>query len=1323
LTCYLHGPSATGSVVRRTGDRGTDAEDVLIGIEWIMTRARAGLAICFGLFGITAMTLLFRAAFESLAGRDVCLGLFLAGSFLWIGLGAVLAGNLGRSGGLEKIRELLLVGCIPTSYLQYGLIRLLWNLAGVGAEVSTASMPFYLLVLPVLVTAPLGLLMGLLWATLSRSAETPVGTLYGFEALGGAVGGLGTTLLLNRGVETPSIFLIVATLVCLSAVWSSLTKSIERPRWITRTVATLCLLAVLAGLGLRVDESLAQRLREDTWNRAVPDGQFEGQFQTLRATYLYGTDEDRWVVVRGNGVYETVSDSPEAGRVVAMALAQNFMAQRVLVIGDGLAVCRGFLKSANVTAVDWAATDPDYAQAVLDRLPESLQIADERFHCLTDDPETILSNTAEPYDVVVLNLPGPFNGSFHQLASVDFFGQVKEKLSSLGLVVFGVVNDGQPIASDRPAYQAAWIKGTLDTVFSRTIIVPQDDGTFVLGADTSYLEISPVTLETRFSLLQNAGEIFLPESLSSVYQPDRMLAALEAYDRTDLPERGLVNTDIRPYHYLAGLQPFIRPWRLSLTRPAHLFARGGLTLAILPIALLALLRTIYVVRTAPRAGRWVDPVHCSAVVSNIRLTSGLLAFASLSTFVLLIYAFQIHFGSLFSELGLLAALFAFGAALGTFGAQWMVSRQQRTDSSSLFSILCALAILLGLHAGCLIGAGFWIEQPWPQSTFVLWLGVAGVFFGGALALGASALRVGSGDIRERSIGIENVTALGAAAGVAVVTLLLLPLLGFGATLHVIAVVVLAGTIGAAATYYRSLHPGPGVIPHRVLTPLGYGLFGVAACVIIGSHVLAQREQSQAKSLDTLAIEDWAQGRKVSAKTVTLGETANEVTYHEVREDSQLKGYIFRSEDFTGTVYGYGGPMSIIAFADPNGKLIDFRITRSRETPRYIRRISDWMSSLKGATVFGPEPVAGVDVVSGATLSCDAILDLLGGAGPRFASTVLAQGQTAKATGQHWMHSINWPVVCWLMSLPLAIVAIFHGRLWSRIVVLAYTVGAGGFWLNRQFSTDQVTRLLKGDGLLDGSIGSLCLLLGVPLLIVLFGNLYCGYLCPFGALQELIGFVIPKRFKPKLSLAAIGVGRFVKYALLFVLVVAVFIIGSKRFLDVDPLTSFFNPQFWLEGPWTNAALIIALVVLAGGLLVTRLWCRYLCPTGAFLSLLNLGGWLRNLLPAKKFGRCEFGLGGRDHLDCIYCDRCRYNSALVPARGDVTTPKGTSNLASWLFLIIVVALAVSVVTPTFREPPKTVSPETTAIEPEDNTRSTAPMAEREPSQRRRRRGRER
>jgi len=122
-------------------------------------------------------------------------------------------------------------------------------------------------------------------------------------------------------------------------------------------------------------------------------------------------------------------------------------------------------------------------------------------------------------------------------------------------------------------------------------------------------------------------------------------------------------------------------------------------------------------------------------------------------------------------------------------------------------------------------------------------------------------------------------------------------------------------------------------------------------------------------------------------------------------------------------------------------------------------------------------------------------------------------------------------------------------------------------------------------------------------------------------------------------------RFIKYLVLAVLVVGFFIVRDRRTLVGDPLTSVFALRLgWSRWPaWLPAVAGIALI---GSLFYVRFWCRYLCPTGAFLSLLNRVRLLRRWHPPKRFGNCEFGLTTWDHLDCIYCDRCRHRGRSIP-----------------------------------------------------------------------------
>jgi len=176
-------------------------------------------------------------------------------------------------------------------------------------------------------------------------------------------------------------------------------------------------------------------------------------------------------------------------------------------------------------------------------------------------------------------------------------------------------------------------------------------------------------------------------------------------------------------------------------------------------------------------------------------------------------------------------------------------------------------------------------------------------------------------------------------------------------------------------------------------------------------------------------------------------------------------------------------------------------------------------------------------------------------------------------------------------------------------------------------------------------GAFFLVVGIPLLVLMFGNIYCGYICPFGAAQELLSYVVPSRFKRPSPREKMRKARFVKYVVLFVFVMVFFLSRNRTTLAADPLISFFNLRFSIYD-FQSVILWIIGIGLLGSLFYTRFWCRYLCPAGAFLSLFNNVIVLKRFLPVKKFGKCGFGLTAKDNMDCIYCDKCRYETMSVP-----------------------------------------------------------------------------
>jgi hypothetical protein len=82
-------------------------------------------------------------------------------------------------------------------------------------------------------------------------------------------------------------------------------------------------------------------------------------------------------------------------------------------------------------------------------------------------------------------------------------------------------------------------------------------------------------------------------------------------------------------------------------------------------------------------------------------------------------------------------------------------------------------------------------------------------------------------------------------------------------------------------------------------------------------------------------------------------------------------------------------------------------------------------------------------------------------------------------------------------------------------------------------------------------------------------------------------------------------------------------------------------------------------------------------GAFLSLLNNVALLKRYVPAKRFDRCEFGLTAGDNMDCIYCDRCRYEPRPALKKEYLPRPEYTpAKLLSRYLVVGVVVVAVFV-----------------------------------------------
>lgn len=136
------------------------------------------------------------------------------------------------------------------------------------------------------------------------------------------------------------------------------------------------------------------------------------------------------------------------------------------------------------------------------------------------------------------------------------------------------------------------------------------------------------------------------------------------------------------------------------------------------------------------------------------------------------------------------------------------------------------------------------------------------------------------------------------------------------------------------------------------------------------------------------------------------------------------------------------------------------------------------------------------------------------------------------------------------------------------------------------------------------ISSVILMSLVFLLALLFGPVFCGWICPFGAFQEWLGKIgkrlFKKRYNQFIPAKLDRVLRYLRYGVLVWVLTVTAVSGALLFANLDPYHALF--KFW-TGTVALPALILLVVITIGALFLERPWCKYACPYGALLGLFN------------------------------------------------------------------------------------------------------------------------
>lgn len=218
--------------------------------------------------------------------------------------------------------------------------------------------------------------------------------------------------------------------------------------------------------------------------------------------------------------------------------------------------------------------------------------------------------------------------------------------------------------------------------------------------------------------------------------------------------------------------------------------------------------------------------------------------------------------------------------------------------------------------------------------------------------------------------------------------------------------------------------------------------------------------------------------------------------------------------------------------------------------------------------------------------------------------------------------------------------LFHKDKFSRKIRYLFLILSTlmGFLVFAPMFPIQLQLILLGEvGLLGAPLGiALVALVLFILFTILFGRIFCGYLCPIGVIQELL-YLLPTPKKNITSKKYIIIFRII-FFLFFVSLASLFSINTLYYLGI---ASFFNLKI------SSIFSIVFVILLLISISVYRPFCRLFCPYGVFLSLAARISIikLRRNSDCIDCGKCEevcpTNEADRDDLkqECYMCNRCK------------------------------------------------------------------------------------
>ncbi len=715
---------------------------------WRLELRGALPAVLLGFLATAFQIYLLREFVVHFYGNELTFGFVLGAWLLWGGIGSLAGPKLGlRPARLPR----LYAGTIVLFFAGLVLLRFSHRLLGSLPAELTGLVPavVFALILALLVSFPLGLAF-VLNAVLFKGDAPRV---YLLESLGAATAGLTVYLFLIPFLSNWGGAAAVAAVAGLALLISG--KSVADRPLLIGVLALAALFAVMDFPSLRSSwKPFDLVAAEDTPYGKLQVLKTEGQFS------LYSN---------GLSVF-SYPNTESAEESVHFALLQRTGVGDVLLIGGGVSGgCREVLKYPD-TDVDYVEIDPAIIHLSERFLPPAglSDLRNSRVRIIYQDGRRFLERTRKIYDAIILRLPEPATAQINRFYTLEFFREVREKLSPAGVFSFVVPSAENYINPDLQKFLETLVT-TLRAVFPEVLAVPGENNVFLASAGP--LTIDPKRLIASIRRLNLHNQFVSPEMLPSRLNPFRVRALLE----TMRGGSGLINRDLVPVSYYFHSVLWASQFKGIESGLLRFFASiRAFWILDLPLALAALGLLGALLRKRRSPGRFLVPVAMAG-------------FSSILVEMVILIVFQARFGYVYGKISLLLSAFMAGLFLGSLAG---IGRRQ-PRGRDLVALQGGLVILLFLITAM-------AERPGLEVLPFLALLAFGAL-SGDLFVAANRLYLRESPHPGMGYGVD---LLGSFLGVILASSVVIPLLGIPLLINRLALLNVLGflfTVGIART--------------------------------------------------------------------------------------------------------------------------------------------------------------------------------------------------------------------------------------------------------------------------------------------------------------------------------------------------------------------------------------------------------------------------------------------------------------------------------------------------------------------------------------------